>query len=102
METFHEAWRAALDELEVDLATAEQTLRLDRISEQPRRAWTPPSGLGPIPADLVVRARALRDRQLEVSRRLAESVALSRRQLDASRRLRQRAEAAPVYLDLPA
>ncbi len=102
MDSFHDAWCAALDELEVDLRAAEQTLVLDRIAETPRPPWTPPSGLGPMPADLIERARALHARQLEVSRRLAEGVALSRSQLQATRRVHQRAESAPVYLDVPA
>ena len=47
-------------------------------------------------------ARALLDRQLEVSRRLSEAAAMSRRQLNAAAPLRTRAEAVPVYLDVPA
>ncbi len=77
-------------------------LTLDRIAAAPPRRWSPPTHLGPMPATLADRARALLDRQLEVSRRLAEAAALSRRQLRAASMLRQRAESAPVYLDVPA
>ncbi|MDO8122154.1 hypothetical protein Q6346_12630 [Isoptericola sp. b490] len=100
--TFDDAWREALDALELDLVVAEEMLTLDRIAENPPDRWAPPSHLGPMPAALADRARAILNRQLEVSRRLAEAAALSRRQLAATRSLRGRAESAPVYVDLPA
>ncbi|HMO11906.1 MAG TPA: hypothetical protein PKB06_10495 [Actinotalea sp.] len=99
--TWQDAWSDALDALELDLVVAEQMLTLDRIAADPPQRWAPPSGLGPLPATLVTRARALLDRQLDVSRRLAEAAALSRSQLQAATSLRGRDEAAPVYLDVP-
>lgn len=96
------AWADALDALELDLALAEQMLTLDRIAAAPPQRWAPPAHLGPMPAGFAERARALLGRQLEVSRRLAEAAALSRRQMQATVALRQRAEATPVYLDVPA
>ncbi len=97
-----EAWSQALDALELDVVVAEQMLTLDRIAADPPQRWAPPAHLGPMPAALADRARALLGRQLEVSRRVAEAVALSRSQLRAARALRARPEATPVYLDVPA
>lgn len=96
------AWTAALDELELDLVVAEQMLALDRIAEAPPDRWAPPVGLGPLPAPLADRARALLSRQVEAGRRLAEAADLSRRQLQAARALRSTAPPVPVYLDVPA
>ena len=100
--TWATAWGDALDALEIDLVLAEQMLTLDRIAADPPQRWAPPANLGPLPATLLDRARALLDRQLEVSRRLSEAAAMSRRQLNAAAALRTRAEAVPVYLDVPA
>lgn len=94
------AWAAALAELEMDVEAAERMLTLDRIAEAPPAGWTPPSGLGPLPATLLDRAKALLSRQLEVGRRLAEAAELSRRQLAAAQAHRATAESAPVYIDL--
>lgn len=99
--TWAVAWGDALDALEIDLALAEQMLTLDRIAADPPRRWAPPANLGPMPASVVDRARALLDRQFEMSRRLSEAAALSRRQLNAATALRTRSEAVPVYLDVP-
>lgn len=101
--TWGAAWEAALAELELDVAAAEAVLALDHIADAPQRsAWTPPAGLGPLPAPLAERARALLDRQLEVGRRLAEAAELSRRHSRAAQALRQAPPAVPVYLDTPA
>jgi hypothetical protein len=96
------AWAQALDALEIDVATAEQMLALDRVAADPPDRWAPPVGLGPLPASLADRAAALLDRQLEVGRRLAEAAALSRRQLSAAHAWRAPSPSAPVYVDLPA
>ncbi len=97
------AWEAALGELELDVAAAEAMLTLDHIADaQPQSPWAPPVGLGPLPAPLVDRARALLDRQIEVGRRLAEAAELSRRHSRAAQALRQVPPSVPVYLDTPA
>ena len=63
-------------------------------------AWHPRADLGPLPAALEVRARALLDRQLDTARRTAEAITRSRRQLAATRALQAPAgRAAAVYVD---
>ena len=97
-----EAWESALTALELDVVLAERALTLDHIAENPPDLWAPPVGLGPLPATLADRARALLGRQLEVGRRLAEAADLSRRHLAAAAALRSAGPAVPVYLDVPA
>ncbi|WP_024286300.1 hypothetical protein [Cellulomonas sp. KRMCY2] len=97
------AWEAALTALELDLGLAEQMLSLDHIADNPPRdPWAPPVGLGPLPATLADRARALLERQIETGRRLAEAADLSRRHSRAVQALRAAPPAVPVYLDTPA
>ncbi|MBO3084944.1 hypothetical protein [Cellulomonas fengjieae] len=101
------AWSLALDELELDVQTAEALLRdahLTSVEVVARTvAWQPRRDLGPLPAPLQVRARAILDRQLETSRRTAEAITRSRRQIAATRALQGRPpEAAAVYVDAEA
>lgn len=97
------AWASALTALEMDVDAAERMLALDHIADAPPRdPWAPPVGLGPLPATLGERARALLDRQIEVGRRLAEAADLSRRHSRAAEAMRQAPPAMPVYLDTPA
>ncbi|GGC01570.1 hypothetical protein [Cellulomonas carbonis] len=96
------AWEDALAELELDVALAEQMLTLGHIAQDPPAPWAPPAGLGPLPTDLVDRARTVLDRQLDVARRLAEAADLSRRHTRAVQAMRATAPSVPVYLDTPA
>ena len=101
------AWSQALDELELDLGAAEALLRdahLMSVEDVARHAaWRPRHDLGPLPAPLQVRARAILDRQVETSRRTAEAITRSRRQIAATRALQGRSpEAAAVYVDAEA
>jgi len=101
------AWSDALDALELDVDVAEAQLRashLTPVDEVARAAsWHPRSDLGPLPAALEVRARALLERQLDTARRTAEAITRSRRQMAATRALQGRpAEAAAVYVDAEA
>lgn len=100
--TWNAAWEAALQALELDVEQVERTLALRDIALDPPDPWRPPSGLGPLPAALADRARALLDRQIEVSRRVAEAAALARRHARAAQAMRSAPEASPVYLDTPA
>ena len=96
-------WVAALEALELDVAAAEEVLRvahLPDVADVARRsAWRPPAGLGPLPRPLLARAQALLDRQLEVAALLAREAVASRRQLLATRAMSSRPAAVPVYLD---
>lgn len=100
--TWDAAWEAALEALELDVDQVERALALRDIALDPPDPWRPPSGLGPLPAALADRARALLDRQIEVSRRVAEAAALARRHARAAQAMRSAPEASPVYLDTPA
>lgn len=101
--TWDGAWDAALDALEMDVAEAERMLTADHLADEPpRSAWTPPTGLPPLPAALVERARALLDRQLAVAEQLARAAALSRRHHRAAEAMRSVPPAPPVYVDTPA
>lgn len=97
------AWADALDALELDVDTADELLRTAHLTSvhdvAVASAWHPRSDLGPLPASLEVRARALLDRQLETSRRMGLAMVVSRRQLAATRALSLRSPEAAVYFD---
>ncbi len=102
MTTWEAAWVAALDELELAVADAEEMLAAAH-PKTPLVPWAPPVGLGPLPAPLEERARTLLARQLAAAQELAAAVVRSRRQL----RLAQAVEAMtptaphrPVYVDV--
>jgi hypothetical protein len=93
------AWSNALADLELDVAQAEEVLRVGRAQGPAGPAWVPPTNLGLLPAPLVERAQALLSRQLRVAVSLAEAAEHSRRQLRAVEQLRATPETCPVYLD---
>jgi hypothetical protein len=97
------AWENALTSLELEVELVERMLTLDHLADLPSRArWTPPTGLGPMPAALADRARALLARQIEAGRQVAEAASLNRRHQAAAQALRAAPPSAPVYLDVPA
>ncbi len=63
--------------------------RREEIAAWGRRAedWCPPSGLGPVPADLRERAARLLQHQLAVAEELVERIVQSRRQRDVAARM---------------
>jgi hypothetical protein len=91
-------WSSALAELQLEVDLAEALLASDHLPPG-RRAWVPPTGLGPLPAPLRARAEALLERQTEVARRLAEAASLARRHASAVQVLRADGPARPVYVD---
>lgn len=98
----HLHWETVLDRLELDLMLAERKLtNPDAPDPEP---WSEPHLPGPIPADLLDRARTLLSRQQEVRDRLAVAALSLRRheQLTArvDRAVTQRASS--VYLDVDA
>ena len=95
------SWERSLDELEAHLAEAEALLRSPRPVEP--TPWQPPAlgPLGPLPAELAERARALAERQSAVLDRLPivlESVGRQRRVTDRFGRATGRARGS-VYVD---
>ncbi len=95
------AWEAALAQLELDVEVAERMLAHDHVP-QPADPWAPPTNLGPLPAELADRARALLGRQLEVGRRLAEAALLAKRHGQVAQAMRAVPPSVPVYIDTPA
>ena len=86
-----ERWTALLDELEQDLG---------RTGDPTADAWRPPTGLGPIPAELISRAQKLAAAQQDAMVAIREEQSSTRRHLAALRALPQhRNETGPLYLD---
>lgn len=95
-----QAWSVALGELEVAVEEAAAMLHhLPLPSEVNVQRWAPPSGLGPLPASLETRARALLDRHVEVTRQTAEAIVQTKRHLHAVASMRESAPRGPVYVD---
>lgn len=89
-----QTWAEALDGIEADTYAAERTLAgatPEEIAAWGRRStdWVPPSGLGPLPADLRERAARLLQHQLSVAEALVEGITQSRRQRDVAARMSQ-------------
>jgi hypothetical protein len=99
--SFRTEWESALDRLELDVQVAEQLLAAHTAPvPQP---WEPPSLRGPMPDDLLPRARLLHERQLAVTRDLALAATSTRRHVALTARLTGTAPAeVPVYLDVTA
>lgn len=89
VEGWRDAWVAALDELEIDVAQAEAMLEHDhsRPTEIDFGLWTPPPVDGPMPEDLVPQAVALFDRQQRVASRLARAAVQTRQQAEVAARM---------------
>jgi len=100
------SWVSALDALELDVAWVESALRAAHLppADEVARlaAWVPPADLGPLPADLVVRATALLDRQTHAARATVEAITRSRRHVAALDALRPHRGDVAVYVDTQA
>lgn len=73
-DTWREAWRSALDELELTVEMTERLLEGDVPVGLVVPRWTPPSVRGPVPDEYAVRARTLLGRQQAL---IAETVVAS-------------------------
>ncbi|SDQ50344.1 hypothetical protein [Microbacterium sp. cf332] len=92
----HARWSALLDGLEADVARDPASTDVDAGAG----AWHPPVDLGPLPADLADRARALVGAQAARARRLSAELDAHRAHLAALARIPQTRPDAAVYLDL--
>lgn len=96
-------WETALDDLERSLDHAAALVApgflLEASDRLPDVSWTPPAGLGPIPASLVERAGRVLDRQLETTQRVEEAVSTARAHLRAVGSMRTNGTTTAVYLD---
>lgn len=99
---WREAWTAALDELELDVATVEAMLADDhRLAETPPAdPWQAPTDLGALPLELRPRADEILTRQLRAAEEVARRMVATRQQMAMNSRI-ETGEAAkrPVYLD---
>jgi len=96
-------WVAALDELELDVFATAALLNDDhRARELPAPRWQPPTGLGPLPADLRPRADAILGRQIAVAEVLTRTLASNRRQAALAARMQNHAGHVPAYIDTAA
>ena len=102
----HLHWETALDRLELDVLLAERMLADPAGSHRPtHEPWDEPTLSGPIPADLVERAKALRDRQARVEAQLVQTVGSIGRQhrfADRVDRATGRGPGHAVFLDVEA
>lgn len=99
-------WEQALDGLENHLLHAEALLS-GAIDEMPSETWVKPHGLGPMPAHLVDRAMALRERQGAVMAAIPAVLADNRRQRQLAERMEVRTRsgrngADSLYVDVSA
>jgi hypothetical protein len=96
---FRAEWEAALDRLELDVELAEQLLvSAESVLPEP---WEPPNLRGPMPDDLLPRARLLHERQLKAARDIALAASASRRQAALAAKVTDTyAVDVPVYLDV--
>ena len=100
--SFRAEWVAALDQLEMDLALAERLLASASDPVLPRQ-WEPPNLRGPMPDDLVPRARLLHERQLATARQIALAASATRRQAALAAKVTDTVTPdVPVYLDITA
>jgi hypothetical protein len=94
-----DAWARALDALEAHLLVARE-LAAGRSPAVPL-PWSPPTGLGPLPAELVDRARALQVQQQALLAELPAVIGRTRRQLSVTKRVSDATASPhrPVYID---
>lgn len=84
MNAEHRTWKLALELLERDLEDAVRLLErgVDPLHDPRDLKWRPPVVHGPIPDDLVERARRLADRQQVVTAQLARATARTKAELE--------------------
>lgn len=96
-------WECALDELEAEVDRAEALVApgflLDSAQDDHVSLWTPPAGLGPLPAEHAERAAQILDRQADLVPRVEEAARAARTHLRAVGSLRTTSPTASVYVD---
>lgn len=105
-QVWHDAWAAALDDLEVTLEAAERLLRGEEPGQDETPAWHPPDMKGPMPAEHVARAQALLGRQRLLISQVASARVGVRQKLELLAKLTgsngSQRSSTPVYVDLTA
>ncbi|WP_229067927.1 hypothetical protein [Actinoplanes sp. DH11] len=96
------AWAAALDELEMDVASVEAMLADEHRHAEtpPADLWKPPTELGALPLELKPRADEILTRQLAAAEEIARRLTANRQQMSMTSRIETgEAVKRPVYLD---
>ncbi|GID25097.1 hypothetical protein [Paractinoplanes brasiliensis] len=99
---WRDAWSAALDELEMDVATVEAMLADERRHAEtpPADLWKPPTELGALPLELKPRADEILTRQLKAAEEIARRMTATRQQMTMTTRIETgEAVKRPVYVD---
>jgi hypothetical protein len=103
VDPFRVEWEQALAALELDVAAAEHLLAATRTGTETDAglgSWAPPASIGPIPEDLVERARIVLARQLALVEEVATAAVTSRQHLEVHRRMRQdHPSSRPLFVD---
>src|SRR4051794_30644570 len=102
MTDWREAWTAALDELEMDVAEVETMLTDERryAETPPANLWRPPTELGALPLELKPRADEILTRQLRAAEEIARRLTSGRQQMAMTSRIETgEAVKRPVYVD---
>jgi hypothetical protein len=99
---WRDAWTAALDEMELDVAAAEAMLTdSHRYAEHaPANLWKPPTELGALPLELRPRADEILTRQLVAAEEIARRMVATRQQMAMTSRIETgESSKRPAYLD---
>jgi hypothetical protein len=99
---WRDAWTAALDDLEMDVAETEARLTDEhRMAETPKAdPWQPPQTLGALPLEFQPRADEILARQLSAAEEIARRLTSTRKQQAVTARIEtgERVKR-PLYLD---
>jgi hypothetical protein len=94
------AWLEALADLELEVDRAEALLKSAEIEPPEVSQWAPPVGLGPLPAELLDRAKALHAKQMRVTQAIMHALTHNRAQAAVAARMETGHVAPrPVYVD---
>jgi hypothetical protein len=99
----HASWSAVLDGLESSVIASEELLRSGQQYAD-LEPWTAPSDLGPLPAELVERARAIAERQQSVLAQMPAALERTHRQWELTRKITESTATrqASIYIDATA
>ena len=101
-EDWRDAWTAALDDLELDVAQVETMLADEHRHAEtpPADLWRPPTELGALPLELKPRADEILTRQLRVAEEIARRLTANRQQMAMTSRIETgEAVKRPLYVD---
>jgi hypothetical protein len=99
---WRDAWTAALDELELDVARIETMLADEHRHAEtpPADIWRPPTELGALPLELKPRADEILTRQLRAAEEIARRLTANRQQMAMTSRIETgETVKRPVYVD---